>query len=672
MPRAPSRRFLVALVLLALATRLVWVLLVHPPWHYVFSDMAGYVGRAQRLATEGFVFGDRTLAWQVWGTHTLMAIPLAIFGAKNLVSVAVFQAVLGASAVPLAYLLALRTFPRRPIPEIVGVAALVWYPHISHTGYFLSEPYFLCLQLASTLGLVRLAQEGTGALPTGVVSALAFVVRPQSALFFTGALVVAIVARRRLPRLRPRHVAVVGACLAIALAVSVVRFRLHTGYFGGIAENANMNLTAGRCHNIVTQAFPNERALARSNARGSTRDGRRVSLPGFRALARRFSDDHPLALAPALGGESIKFVGYIGDPEIHRRIRRRCYARTGLLEQLRYGLVNVSLLWFVSTPWPEAEKGRAYFYPPALAYRAIYQFVVWLPSLVGMVLALGRTRREPERALVALQLVTSMVTAAVFFGSQRLRAPYDIYAIMLAAWVYVGAWTRLRSRPFPRWRPRPRGTAVWAVVVGLGTTTAAATALGAVRDAPRVPGPPPGARRIEMVEGVTLYALPHPDRHTTAFVADVEIPAPIRHVAETLRDGDRHVEWFHPAVETKTLRRRPDGFDVYYHLASPPPVADRDVVLRVTELHYSNGCSFVFRAVADETVPVVPRGVRMPRLDGRFDLERLGPRRTRVRLTVRADPGGRLPPAMAARGMREIPLRTLANLRRRFAPRARQ
>ena len=72
------------------------------------------------------------------------------------------------------------------------------------------------------------------------------------------------------------------APLVLMLAFSFWRFHLHTGYWGGIAENANMNFTAGRCHNIVTQAFRTQAELDASNRRNTTSDGRRVSLPGFR------------------------------------------------------------------------------------------------------------------------------------------------------------------------------------------------------------------------------------------------------------------------------------------------------------------------------------------------------------------------------------------------------
>lgn len=450
----PSTRVLVILTLLALASRLVWVLWVHPPGDYVFSDMYKYVERAQRLAEHGFTPGDRTLAWQAWGTHHILAIPLAIFGKDNLTAGAVVWGIMGALAVPVGYLLACRVLRRRWLPEIVGVWLLVWHPSLSNTGYFLSETPFLFFQLWSTYWLVVVLQEGRRALGAGLVSAVCFALRPQSALFYVLVLVTWLVNRRRVPWVRPRHIASIAIQLLLMLGYSFWRFHAHTGYWAGVAENANMNLTAGRCHNIVTQAFPNELAKRKSERTNNTRDGRRVSLPGFRTLAGMYPPDHPFALRPALGGETIRFVGYIGDPDIHKEIRKQCYANTGVVEQLRYSIINMSLLWFIGHQWPEMEKGREKFMPPITFFKQLFQIVFWLPSLWGMFWALGNLRREPALSFCAWQLVTSMTIAAIFFGDIRLRTPYDPYAVILAMLI----WSRLVDvgwRSWRRWRGRP-------------------------------------------------------------------------------------------------------------------------------------------------------------------------------------------------------------------------
>lgn len=442
-PLRADRRWLLVLALAALASRLLWVLVVHPPGDYVFSDMGKYVDRARDVAVTGWHPADPSLpesrewAWQAWGTHAILSVPLRLFGLDAFVEAGVLWALMAAAAVPLAYLLAARVSRIRWVPEVVGVAMLTWHPNMSNAGYFLSETPFLCFSVASTLALVALLQDGgwRPAIAAGITGAVAFAVRPQSAMFLGLALLTWLAVRRRAPQVRIVQLVGVGVPLLLTLVFSFWRFQAHTGYGPGIAENANMNLTAGRCHNVVTQAFRSENELARSDRKGNTRDGRRVSIPNYR-VAWKLPDGHPLALRPVLGEESIKFVGFVGDPEIHKEIRQRCYAKTGILGQIRISFVNLMLSWFVDRQWPEMERGRERFLGVLDGYRTAFQFFILVPSLVGIGYAISRLRRRPELALVAWQLVNYMVLASIFFGTLRLRSPYDPYAIILAAEVW--------------------------------------------------------------------------------------------------------------------------------------------------------------------------------------------------------------------------------------------
>ncbi|MEZ4427647.1 MAG: hypothetical protein R3A51_08180 [Nannocystaceae bacterium] len=456
-PFRPSRRALVILILLALATRLLWVLWLHPPTAFVYSDMGGYVKRAVDLAEQGFVPGTRHLAWQAYGTHYLLGAILKIIGTQYLYAAGLFWGLMGAAAVPITYLLACRVCTRPWMPLVVGIAALCWYPNLSTSGFFLSEPPALFFGSWATLRLVILLQDGKGAWHAGIVSALAFTVRPQLALFFVLTVGLWLLVRKR-PEVRARlpHVAIVGACLAAIFAFSMWRFHEHTGEWGGIAEAANANNTASRCHNPRTQVFANKRLFDRSH---TIDDGRLIGIIPFQTRFKKVSHDSFLGMRPALGtkekeftvtverrdgksevvpvkvgngGWSIKFVGYIGDREIHRALQKLCVRETGLLEQLRYGLVNLTGLWIYNAQWPDSARHHKLFGRYAVASIWVFNLVILLPSLLGLGLALARARQNPGLAICALQLVGLFCVSAYFFGSIRLRTPYDVYAIILA------------------------------------------------------------------------------------------------------------------------------------------------------------------------------------------------------------------------------------------------
>jgi hypothetical protein len=446
----------------AVLSRVVWVLWVHPPREHVFSDMAHYVHRAGLVAAFEVEVGDRMMVWQAWGTHALLAIPLLLLGPGQsaLEFAGLMWASFSAATVVMGYQLAQRVLPgpTRPgrahwLALAVGLALLGWVPLLSHTGFFVSEIPYGCALLATTLGVVRVRQEGRGALAAGLWGAFAFALRPQSAVFF-GLLALAWVVERvrsGSSTLTLRHAVFLLAPLLVVVAISMIRVRVHTGRFGGVAENASMNLTAGRCHNIVTRAWSSEAELASAQQTGSPPD-RRVSLPGFRALARE-GPDHPLALRPALGGEAIDMVGYIGDREVHREIRKRCYAATGVGGQIHYSITNVALLWLVARPWPESsDQAAPQLLPVAVRGRQIAAGLAPL-GLLGMFLVLwtwARARGESRDqvaggAVCALQLASLLIVAAVFFGDPRLRVPYDPYALILAVALLDAIVARVRT-----------------------------------------------------------------------------------------------------------------------------------------------------------------------------------------------------------------------------------
>jgi len=70
-----------AYVLAGAIVRIIWGLVIHPPFDYLYSDMGVYVERAQRLATgAGLVWADAFFPPE---THLLLAAPMTLFGTER-------------------------------------------------------------------------------------------------------------------------------------------------------------------------------------------------------------------------------------------------------------------------------------------------------------------------------------------------------------------------------------------------------------------------------------------------------------------------------------------------------------------------------------------------------------------------------------------------------------
>ncbi|HXL42501.1 MAG TPA: hypothetical protein VN960_00415 [Gaiellaceae bacterium] len=67
-----------AAIMVGAVFRLVWVLVLHPPFDYLYSDMGGYVGRAMHLVETGSL--ERYDAFYPPGVHLLLAGIFKAFG----------------------------------------------------------------------------------------------------------------------------------------------------------------------------------------------------------------------------------------------------------------------------------------------------------------------------------------------------------------------------------------------------------------------------------------------------------------------------------------------------------------------------------------------------------------------------------------------------------------
>src|SRR3954466_882350 len=80
LPRGADRIAL-ACVIAGAVVRIVFVLVVHKPFDFVYSDMASYVGHAVRIASGAAL--NRYDVYEPTGTSLLLSAPMAIFGATR-------------------------------------------------------------------------------------------------------------------------------------------------------------------------------------------------------------------------------------------------------------------------------------------------------------------------------------------------------------------------------------------------------------------------------------------------------------------------------------------------------------------------------------------------------------------------------------------------------------
>jgi len=434
---ALDNAWLIVVVIAAFGVRLHWNLEVHPPGEYIYSDMRGYMRRADGMFEN--LWGVREYdAFYPFGTHVMLWFLQWVAGrtAKSTPDeveqvyrfVAVVYAVYGAALAGYGYALA-RRVSKVPhvVAPLVGFTLVCYYPLISLGGYFLSEvPFSLCLTAAS-FHLVRMLQEGKArdAWGMGIWVALGITLRPQILLSVAFIGIYWLLFRKRMPKATLAMWARALVPIVLLLGFSSWRVHYHTGRMGLISENGKFNQVFGRCHNSKITAHPD------------TPQRRRTSFgpPPLIQLAKR-AERAPgqwPQLDPARE-EHFEYRGYIGDDDILQGYIDDCVAKTGWKKQVEYSLVNVLMQWRHNIMWP--DSGKAPWQPYSVKWGWFVTNILAVPALLGL-LAVFFPRRHQALALMSLHLWALTMIGIFYIGGMRFRAPYDPIIILLAAEVYV-------------------------------------------------------------------------------------------------------------------------------------------------------------------------------------------------------------------------------------------
>jgi hypothetical protein len=418
-----------AVFVVALAARLLWVAYVDNPFDNIFSDMGGYINRARQAA---YGSGDPFPIFATLyppGAHLVYAAEMKLVGFDHHGPMLFLNCLWGAAVAPSALLMATRIEKRLPIAVLVGLFMALWYPVLAFCGFFSSEQPFAGALAVSAWLLVRQVDTGKGAISLGIASGVAYLIRPQIiltlfALTLLGLLVVfrepiqrRFAFLRRLPampRLRVVQLLVAGGILTAAVVFGAVRYHSLCGRWGLISDNSAMT-----------------RLWADTNY------GKVRSRQGF------FFESPP----KNENGEHRELLvdGYVGDPAVLDQARRNEVHYMTLGDRVVRWVRNVRFLFADNALWPESmHQGQGWRLKTYEATRRVLLYSLCPLALLGMVRCFRRPTLVP--IVCTAHVLTMLVVAAFFFAEQRYRVPYDVFIVLLAldGGTWVESWLMRR------------------------------------------------------------------------------------------------------------------------------------------------------------------------------------------------------------------------------------
>ncbi len=422
-----SRGFFVAAVVVffaaSLGLRLWWVLWIQPPGEAIYSDMVGYVDRAQDLV-KGEQVRNPYLAVVAYGAHYFYSLQMIVFGPENYKAMSIVGALLSAVTVAVVMIVSRFCFRCVWLPYIVGLLCTIWYPVIVYTGFFSTElPYsfFMYVSVLVSFWLLRTNKPTIVAAIAGIVYAVGFAIRPQlmmTALLF---MVWAVIRRKRFSAFRWRLLAAFAIPVIVVAGFSMYRYHYFTGRYALISGNGPVNrLFASSWY---------KRIVCEMDEYGGVRRTRKFQPPSARNLGYT---------------EQFKFEGYIGDAEILDAERKRYWSQLTFGERAGLMCRNVLLLAYFNTMWPERNHAKDGWRKSLFeSWPGLVQYYVFPLAFVGFFAMFFRLNVYLE--ILSLHYITMLYTALMYIGEIRYRIPYDFLLIMLAVYA-VGILTGLEPK----------------------------------------------------------------------------------------------------------------------------------------------------------------------------------------------------------------------------------
>jgi hypothetical protein len=167
-------------------------------------------------------------------------------------------------------------------------------------------------------------------------------------------------------------------------------------------------------------------------------------------------------------------------------------------------------------------------------------------------------------------------------------------------------------------------------------------------------------------ENIRVYTRPVPGSSSNEFKGIADIEAPLEVIIEVFKDIPSFPEWYGFCKEIRLLKQDAENHRIiYFVLETTGPVKDRDMVVdtRDTKDLQAGKALITMTAFTEDYVPRVSKYVRMTDMAGSANLSRVGPDRTNVIYTAKADPAGYIPSFISNMLQKEQPFLTLKGLR---------
>ena len=173
-------------------------------------------------------------------------------------------------------------------------------------------------------------------------------------------------------------------------------------------------------------------------------------------------------------------------------------------------------------------------------------------------------------------------------------------------------------------------------------------------------------RLIKENAGIRVFERKVEGTDLREFVGVTVIDEKMEILGEILRDVSSFPEWITDCHIARMEKKYDRNTMVIYMVLKPPIIEERDIILKNSTVYdWDNGRAVIAFTVTDEVaIPPEKGRVRIPLMEGAFEMEYLGRDRTKFIYRLKVDPAGAIPKRVAYAVMSTYPFTSLRDLKK--------
>lgn len=165
-------------------------------------------------------------------------------------------------------------------------------------------------------------------------------------------------------------------------------------------------------------------------------------------------------------------------------------------------------------------------------------------------------------------------------------------------------------------------------------------------------------------DGIQVYTQKLSGNPLKAYKSVMEVESSLDHAVSTFQNISLHPQWVYNYKESRIVKRNSStDYYLYFHIHSPWPVADRDMIVRLQFKQVGNSVVCT-QSNAPDLLPLLGGRIRIPVMEANWRFTQKPNDKVEIMQEVKTAPGGTIPKWLANIAVVDAPFQSFSDLKK--------